>query len=137
MNAAPAHGAYLRHPVPPPGPAGELHGNPAEDRPAPSPRQAVHRTTAPPPVPVLAVGDDAAWLPSARKGRSHAEVVADLFRTHTARHQAEARAQRRRDRLAGAGLALAFAAVLAVAYLAAHATAGPIRPHVASAEARR
>lgn len=113
----PAHGAYLRHPIPPAGPAGEIHGNPAEDRSAPSPRQAVHRTIAPPPpVAVHAIGDTA---PAA-------------FAHHTARRAGAERAERWRNRLAGAGIAAALLCALGAAVALANATAGPIRPHVAA-----
>jgi len=121
MNAL-AHGAYLRHAIPPAGPAGTLCGTLAEDRRAPNPRQAVHRTTAAPPVTVYAVGD---------------APPADLFARHTARRTAAERRDRWRDRIHGAALALAFAAILAGAYVIAPLTAGPIRPHVASIEAPR
>lgn len=112
----PAHGAYQRHAIPPAGPAGEIHGTPAEDRPAPSPRQVVHRTTAPPSIGVYVVGD----TPPA------------TFAGHIARRDRAARAERWRDRLHGAGIAIALAGAMAAAYAAAQATAGPIRPHVAA-----
>jgi len=57
---------------------------------------------------------------------------APLFATHIARRQADARAARRRDRLAAAGIAVAMVAALAAAHALSRATAGPIRPHVAA-----
>lgn len=110
--SGPAHGAWLRHPVPPPGPPGAVQGTPAEDRPAPSPRQAVHRSIAPPAVAGHAVGDAPAG-----------------FSRHTARRE---RAERWRGRLHVAGIAAALVAALAAAVALGHATAGPIRPHVAA-----
>lgn len=129
MNAAPIlggshpHGAFQRHPIPPAGRAGEIHGNPAQDRPAPSPRQAVHRTTAAPPaVAVYAVGD---------------APPADVFARHAGHRAATERAERWRDRLHGAGIAAALLMAVAAAVALGNATAGPIRPHVASIEVAR
>jgi hypothetical protein len=62
---------------------------------------------------------------------------ADIFARHTIRRSAAERTERWRDRLHGAALAVAFAAILAGAYAIAPLTAGPIRPHVASIEVAR
>lgn len=134
------HGAYLRHAIPPAGPAGILCGNPAEDRPAPSPRQAVHRTTAAPPVPALIVGDEKPVRP--RHNPVKPDYIAgwppaDVFATHAAHRTAAERRERWRDRLHGAGIAVALVAAVAAAVALSHATTGPIRPHVASIEVAR
>jgi hypothetical protein len=61
---------------------------------------------------------------------------ADAFATHTAHRTAAERRERWRDRMHGAGIAVALVAAVAAAVALSHATAGPIRPHVASMEPR-
>ncbi len=112
------HGAHARHTLPP-GPPGTLCGDRAADRQPPSPSMTVHRTIVPPPfVHTYVIGDGPPTPPPMRP----TPTGRDMSRPELALLSA----------LAGVALA-----VLAVAAIVTWRDAGPIRPHVASAEAPR